>query len=514
MGVCACNELEKDNRIRGRMWKAVRATLGASYVHLVVLFVLVVLLLRAQWMISSDVNLLWFAIVLGILGLTIAPTKRHLGFQSWWVYVAFALALLLRAIPYFTNTVPLGYDPGLHVYAAEHPFGEDWLQEAYPLPFVLFSGAAQWLFGSAFSVSWLFVILSAACVFGVSYCLLRIADKDVAAVGSLLFVVSIAQFETFWYNYYKNVFGILALLLAIVHLPRMHKFDWKLILFGTLVSIAHNPALFLFGLSYFFFMVVARRCTWAALANGAAILGLFVLLNIDRVQAYILPQLYWSAKGLGGGGAGTFFDSYTYLLYMLPFIPFAITGYLRHWKKYELSIPATLALFVVLFGLFFHNRFIIYLDLFVILFAALGIVDVIRARERFAWVLGILFAISFVVITVHALHSKPLLSQEEFERISSFDDVLPANATVLSTDKFYSPWLKGYVHRTVVAPGLFGSSDTEEDWIAFVSAERTTFLKDKPRPLYVFVGEQQPQYDFTDDCFTPVAIGLYEYVCP
>lgn len=495
-----------------------REILASSYAHLALLYVLVVLLLQANWLISSDLNLLLFAVVLGALGLALKGKRKQLGLPSWLVFVAFGVAVLLRAIPYFFTSVPLGYDPGLHVYAAESPFGGEWLKGAYPLPFVLFSWASNLLFGSDFHVTWLFVFLSAATVFAVYFALNRLFDRDTAVVGALLFLVSIAQYQTFWYNYYKNVFGIISLLVALVYLPTMGRLNWQLILFGTLVAISHNAALFIFGLSYIAYIIVhGRNWTYlrASLLNGAAIVILFFLLNFDRVREYILPQLYWSARGvIEGGGAGTFFDASAYLLYMLPFIPFAISGLLVNWRKYELSIPALISLLVVVFGLFFHNRFIIYLDVFVILFGAVGVVSLIRARPRYGTaVVAVLFVASLTVTALHAYDSAPLISDEEFARIQTFDSILPADATLVSTDKYYSPWLKGYVHRDLIAPGLFEPGKTEEEWISFVSGDRTTFLNDKPRPLYVFVGEEQPQYDFSDSCFEARDTGLYEYVC-
>ena len=178
-----------------------------------------------------------------------------------------------------------------------------------------------------------------------------------------------------------------------------------------------------------------------------------------------------------------------------------------------------LVLIMVVFELFFHNRFIIYLDIFVIIFASLGFIELIKSKKLFGLVIFSAFVlISIFMILSHSTNSSALISEQEFNEIKSFNELLPENATVLVTDKYYSPWLKGYVYRDIYAPGLFEDIGMNyDDWLNFwTGVKRKEYLNDFNKPVYIHVGERQNQYSFEEDCFKQIFGGkskLYEFTC-
>jgi hypothetical protein len=121
-------------------------------------------------------------------------------------------------------------------------------------------------------------------------------------------------------------------------------------------------------------------------------------------------------------------------------------------------------------------------------------------------------------MVMHALDSEPLIAQQEFEEIQSLDQYLEENATVVVTDRRYSPWIKGYVGAPVIAPGLFDENlmdQTQWNDFWYNSTSRPGYLNLYKEPLYVHVGSRQGQMTF-DDCFSLVHNGttkLYSYTC-
>ncbi len=220
------------------------------------------------------------------------------------------------------------------------------------------------------------------------------------------------------------------------------------------------------------------------------------------------------------GGAGTFFDVKDYFYFSLPFIPFAITGLVHYWKKNKLLLIAlVITALMVLFGLFFHNRFIIYLDIFIIIYAALGFYVLIQNRRIYGKLIVYGFiGLFLVLIFIHSLNSKPLISEEEFFEIKKINHLVEDHALVMVTHSAYSPWFKGWVHRSIIAPGMFDENLMGEvEWIEFwQDVNRGKYIGLYEKPLYIYVGEKQPQYEFNETCFKLLnekEKRFYNFIC-
>jgi hypothetical protein len=490
------------------MLENVKSIVRGSYFQLLALFVLVVFLVSLGVLPDWRVDLVFFAVILGAFGWTLTTKQAELRLPVWLVWTAFLVAIILRVLPFFFSSVPLGYDLGWHKYPFEHPFTDEWTKSVFPLPFLLLASGLTAVFGSWFVLVPLFIALSAATAFALYYAGKKAFNRDVGILAAVLFAVSIAQFETYALNYYKNVLGIIVLLLALLLVPDNKRWNWKLVLVGALVMGFHQPAFFIFGLTYLLYVLLDIKA-WKTTAfrwsvvNGAAILALALLINFDRVYEIFFQQLGWAVTAAPGGGGGTFFNSYRYVLYTLPFVPFAVTGFVKTWRKHvPIAIATGVATIVVVFELFFHNRFLIYLDVFVILYAAVGMFVLVAEKPRIGrWVVGVFLVLALVLASLHAWQARPLISDAELAEIQSLNELEPS-AWIMVTDKYYSPWLKGYVARPIVAPGLFDEDTMDRsEWEAFwTGIDREVYISRYPSPLYIHVGGRQPQYDFSEVC--------------
>lgn len=480
-----------------------------SYAQLLAVFVVVVFLVSIGVLPDWRVNFLLFSIVLGVFGWTLIDSRKSVSIPSWLLWVAVSFALLTRIIPYIHNAVPLGYDPGWHKFPFEHPFTDSWPKAVFPLPFLLLMSGITHLTSAWFALVPLFVLFSAVTALVVYFVTKKFFDKSTALIAALLFAVSISQFETFWYNYYKNVLGIIILLIALLFVTDNKRLNWKLILVGGLVMGIHQPAFFIFGLTYFFY-TMKDIAAWRsvefrnAVLNGILIIAVAFLINFDRVYEIIIQQFIWTVSSFVDSSGGSFFDASTYLLYTVPFIPFAITGFYHSWRKnLPLAIAGAVCTAVVVFSLFFHNRMIIYLDIFVIIYAAVGLIVLMQNKPFLGRTVLVLFIVlSGVLLFIHASQAKPLISTAELQDIESLNTRLEPNATIMSTDKYYSTWLKGYSGRNVIAPGLFDDQRMNyTDWVAFwTDVNRQRYIDQYSLPLYIHVGQKQPQYNFSDVC--------------
>ena len=497
-----------------------RNIIRRSYFYLLVVFLISVFLLEFKVISVYSLNFYIFAVILGCFGFFLENEYTNYNFPQKLLFVAVILTLVLRIIPYFINSVPLGYDPGLYKYLFEHPFGEEWLKGTYPLLFTVVMGALSSIFTSYFIMVPLLIYFSAVTCFAIYFVGEKLFKKDVGVLSAVLFMVSVTQYQTFLFFYYKNIIGIILLLLSLLYFTKEDKLNWRLILIGVLIAGVHSPALFIFGMTYFIYVMseinIKDRNWWYSVENGMWIFILAFVINFDRIGEYIIPGIFSVANSVieFSGGAGTFFSITDYFFYSLPFIPFAITG-LFFYRKVKQLLIATIVTFVfVIFELFFHNRLIIYLDIFVIIYAALGFQTLIANKNWFGKMITYGFIILLLVqMSIVAVNSKPLISESEFEKINKFNNYVTQESTVIATDSYYGPWLKGYLNAKVISPGLFDDKINRTEWDRFwLGDSRQELLNRYEKPVYVHVGERQPQYTF-DQCFENVTTGFYQYIC-
>lgn len=492
------------------------------YYNLLVVLLIVVSLYEFNVLTDYIFNYYALVLIVGILGIFVKARDNEYVLPSFILILSIALVVVVRVIPYIGNSVPLGYDPGIYKEIFERPFQGGWVLSHSPLFFSLVMHFFTILFGSDFVLGPLLIVFSSLTIITLYFVVKKFFGRNTGIIAAALFAVSIAQFQTFWYCYYKNIIGINMLLISLLFFKKGAKFNWPLVISGGLLFGIHRPAAFLFGIGYFIFSLMDYRNIKFRVSEILVILLFGMLLNIDRIYPFIISQFISTASNFVGGGGGTFFNLRSYFFYSIPLLAFAITGFFKAKNALALKIVGVLSAMIVFFNLFFHNRFIIYFDIFVIIFAAVGFDFLIRRSKVFGQVLLYSFlAVFSVLIVMHSMQAQPLLTDEELNAIINLNNVLPSNASLLVTDSFYSPWIEGYVDRHVIAPGLFDNNKMSYDeWIDFWEGNnRPEYLSRYPSPLYVHVGTKQPQYYFDNECFTPVFnnsnpyMSLYLFEC-
>ena len=106
--------------------------LRTAFYQLLVVYVLIIAAVALGFFWKYSLNLHIFALIVAILGIFILTKKterkeekgkkeEHLG-KEHYALLAFGLLLIvvLRAIPYWNNEIPLGYDAGIYKYGIEH----------------------------------------------------------------------------------------------------------------------------------------------------------------------------------------------------------------------------------------------------------------------------------------------------------------------------------------------------------------------------------------------------------
>ncbi len=195
--------------------------------------------------------------------------------------------------------------------------------------------------------------------------------------------------------------------------------------------------------------------------------------------------------------------------FMSFYFPLALIAFIHLFKKQKskpLLIISSVTAFIVLLRMFFYQRYLIELDLFVIILAGVGltlIIPKVFSEKRFKI---FFFTISTALIVLHLAHVKnytPFIPKNELEKIQALCLTTEENAVIMPTHTYYSPWVRGFSCRETYAPGLFEHNRWNlEAWEKFWIGGRDVRYKlmketfASERPVYIFIGERQIQYDF------------------
>jgi hypothetical protein len=509
----------------------IRFIMASSYYYLLLVFLAAVFALRLGLVSASFLNFGMLALMVGIFGFALDRNQTpSIAFPRVLLYPALALSILFRVIPYLNNSVPLGYDPGLYKYLFEHPFGDAYLTSLYPMLFTVVMSALNKILGYDVLLVPVFIGLSVSTCVVIYHSANRLLHPQAGTIAAVLFSASSIQYLVFQQNFYKNVLGINLLLLALMLFKESDGPNWKLVLLGGIIAGTHRPAFLILGSTYLTYVVLdvkdfRTREFGFLVINGIAVIGLALLFNLDRIEPFLLAGVANVTRSVAstGSAGGAFIGFDTYIIQSLPMIPFAITGAFHYRKESRpLAIAALITLTIVILQLYFHNRFIVYLDIFVILFASMGFHVLLNDRKTYTYGLGItvaLLVMSLGLTADRAFGAKPLISDRELTEIAEISTRVERDATIMVTDNYYAPWVRGWVDRHVIAPGLFGfDAMTSADWENFWEGiDRELYLREIDRPLYIHVGQRQRQLEFDDLCYERHDLGtseLYEYVCP
>lgn len=482
---------------------------------------------------SGFISLLLAAIVailsIGIAsaGDAIRPPQTTL---SVFLIILITLTLLTRIIPYLQQAaVPLGYDPGLYKHLFEH-FDQwaDWHRSGYSAGFTLVMGWLTRLLGIRITLIPLYVVLSVAGGVGLYAALRQFGHSKAGLIALGLFGLSISQYEAYYLHYYKNV---IALGLLMLTMPAMQHQQWRrLLILGGAVGCIHRPALLLLGITGGVMLTATlfqrqshTAFRWFGTLCGIALIT--ILCSIDRVDVYLLSGVLRFGDQLLGriNASGAFFDVPTYLHVNRYLLPFVGVGIIHHGRKQRIAMIMLSILLVIVIGdLFFAHRYLIYIDMLVIFFAALGLQTTWHWTVANLWsklvIIGFITAMSFQLIgTVRGI--QPLISPAEMGEIQQIDAHISPDAVIIATSTYYAPWLRGWTNARVIAQGMFLDDQQFSD-AAWDDLRQQRNIRRHLDTLngtpYLHSGERQTHFVYSGVCFTHIPIGethLYRYDC-
>lgn len=450
-------------------------------------------------------------------------------FSIWGVFILF---FILRILPYFHNTVPLGYDAGIYLYLFKiFPNLPQWQMLGFsPGLFAFFYPIIKIGINPEKLLIPISILSQIVLFFSIYWVSKKIMGGKIAVLTSFLFTVSLVQFRTFWFFYVKNGFAMAFFLIALYFLTKKRLFVSAI--FAILLGLFHLPTFLIYFLILFVLMLWDRKNFMFYVKVLVLTLigdGIYYLPMFDRTILPFLKPLIQSIAPyrLISGielSSGTFYSLPISFLMTVFYLPLAFLGlYIMRTKE---NLKPFFVGFAVLFvmvitGFFFSSRFFILFDLFLLFFAGIGLNVAIekynKQRDVFAFYFGVLiiFIFAFVLKT-----GQPLITTQILGEIKDFKGI--KNSYVLSTSKEDNAWLLGYTNLRLIAWDYAGEDkywgDNEwQDFFESVSYKKKSRLFDKlPKPLYIFINDKQIIYledVATLPCVKKLTDHFYQYSC-
>ena len=442
-------------------------------------------------------------------------------FHFTLLILAIIFILVLRIIPYLNNSIPLGYDTGLYKYGIEHGLQnmDKWILQGGMEPGFLYLMSFFKLFlSSQFILTYLFIIFCLFLGLAIYFFTKEYFGDLEAVIAVLIYAVSIIQFKVFELMYYKNIMALSLMLFSFYFLKKADKLKFRVlfIAFAVMVGTIHRPTFYILGLSYFLYAFISpykeKKYNFNLLKNnilnGIIILALTSLFYLGKFMPAITSMFSPVLSSLinPGESPGTFISFFSYQFLTLAYLPFAILGFFVLAKRRQFNILFFWTLInavIVYFQLFFFNRFIIHLDIALIILASVSFAMLIKEKKKLGIVLLIVLLFSAGIMNLnYSLNSKPLISQTQLDLIQQLSQT-EQNSWVMSISSQYSPWLQGYSGRKVIAPGLFDynlwtEAQWQEFWTTQDKNETISLMSVYNKPIYLFIGNKP----FNNPCFS------------
>lgn len=488
----------------------------SSYIQLAIIFIIAVFLKEIGILPISSINFILFAFILPVFAIAavLRSRKDEIHKVRYATVIILIIALFIftvRVIPYSNNSVPLGYDPGIYKYAMDTYIGSLpqipegnlplWIKVTFEQG-VLVLMDVIYIFTSITpqdSFLYLMPFFCAILVLPLFILTRAIFNEPAALIASILYAVSYTQYTAFTYLYFKNIFGLFFLLLAIYALER-RKYILLSVMYAAL-GIYHRPEFLLFSLILipYFIKNRSKGIIYATLIAALLVLPFWLerlMINLEMISG-IGQTMISSLQGETVQG-GTFFGPEEYKWFSLAYLPFGLIGalYLLIQKKWSTILFYLLINgIIVAFKLFFYNRLIISLDIVLIILASAGIYYVfLKSKDapRYVTVTAVCLLIfaSGVITLENAYTSKPLINEKQLDTVRWISSNTPSDSYVLATS-YDAPWVLGWSNRRVLAPGLFEWDNSGKGkWLGFLAtrdpSEADNFLRKNNAEVYIF----------------------------
>lgn len=495
-----------------------------SYLELITIF-LILALLKALNILNLPISYPLFICFLPLLAIPFllrfeTVEEKRLRAISIIVLAVFVFALGIRLIPLGHSSIPSGYDPGFYKYTMEIYTGAlpqipeaglaTWVKQMFEQGLFVLSDVMHILTGTNAMdhINYLLPFLGALLVFPMFVVTRNMFGQKAAVIASVLYAISYTQYTAFTMLYFKNVLGLMFLLLSIYALEKK-KYVLMTLMFAAM-GIFHRPEFLLFALVLVPYFVLHRR--WKIIL---AVLGTAVLITpfwLPRLEVNwgvftgVLETALTNIQTGEGLGGGTFFTLNTYTMASLAYLPFALMGaiYLvikRNWNS--VFFYFVINAIIVVCQVFFFKRLIIPLDIAAVILAAAGIDYTLLHRKKL-WRMasiaaGILLLVSAGLPTMTLANNvRPLISDKQMEGLEWIKENTEDNAYVLATSND-APWVLGWSGRRVIAPGLFEwDIHNKDEWFGFFRTkspeDAKKFLDVYESPIYIYYSKNRGNY--------------------
>lgn len=428
------------------------------------------------------------------------------------IFLCFICLLLMfffsRIIPFIFSEAPLGYDTGLyrgHFLAFFHDLPDFHIAKIANNEPPLLYIETDTLHIIGFTID--FILHGWYFIFNMLLSLLLFIflrkkySFTVAVAGFFLYLISLAQFEAYWYLLYKNIIG---LLLTILLFYFIEKRSYFIILIGSALAGFHHLSFILLVGTLLATSILDKKNRKFLLVSTALMIlgGFFCYLNNLHAIANYLPYNLSQAENIfnldQNEKTGVFWDSKLYLFYSLWYLPLALIGFYQKIKEKKFDYLFwyfLLSLIVIASQWFFYKRFLIYFDLAAIFLAAPILVKI--QIKKTIYKIGFIIWLIFLLIRLFlfAATTKPLLSPAEFQTVKTLPD-LPAMSTIISANNYIAPWIYGYSEHHNIWPGKFKNDQwNQSEWQSFWFTNNTKIrhhlLKKYQPPIYIFIPDNQ-----------------------
>lgn len=445
----------------------------------------------------------------------------------WFVFGFF---LILRLVPYVFSSVPLGYDPGLYLYAFKkyaqisflqyQTLGGLTSQSEIGLP-ILVKILTSFKLNPEKLLIPLIICFSALLFYSVYLLAKKLWDQKAALWTIFLLTVSALQYRAYWYYYIKNIAALSFLSFTAYFLLQT---SYMAIPFAILTFYFHRPtSVFLAVILLTGLLFEKKKRKFYSIVTSISLMAAapYYLLTFKET---ILPLVKPILTVAGNGSSGTFYNLLPALGLSLIYLPLAFWGIFKQGKEKKIILtPLILSLIIVIFKFFFNRRIIIFADFFLLFFAGWTASKIFSHErvKRFRFlklaypILGIVFISIFVWKT-----AKPLIFKDELGEIRMLSET-ENNAYVLVTDLEYTPWVYGWSDRKVIAPG-FGDDylywsipEWHQFWESNSREKEKELLLKLPKPLYLYHGNRSHLIytNFETPCFERINWRTYKFIC-
>ena len=349
----------------------------------------------------------------------------------------------------------------------------------------------------------------------------------IAVCAFLIFTISISQFEAYHWMFYRMMVSLFLLLVTSALILRRSSLAALTGGFG----LALHPATFLvFAFAYFIYFVAIGVSNFVLHSRQGMRLGYLVAMGLSMLMIALLvnfPEIYTElptltehrlqvgsfSPFLSNELTGLYLNFTAFRLSVLSYLPFALLGILlmlyeniflnsrnilSHQKIFAL-IGLLLSFVLIFLRVIFYQRYLIILDIFIIIFAAYALAhffEYFSVKKSGQIFIAIMVAGFCSIIVFYGATREPWIKPSELQELKQVSLRIEPDALGMATHAYYTPWVYGYLAPETIAPGYFIDRWSLTEWNIFWKTnndeERVRLLAryDK-RPIYIYIGTRQ-----------------------